>query len=310
MAPRVLVVGAGSIGTRHIKNLLATRADVAVAAPDEVRATATGARVVPFDRWAAERPDAILLASPTVFHADQIDAALETGAHVLVEKPMTLDAEEAEALAARGGDRLAVAFNLRLHPPVAEVIERARAGELGRIVSARFWYGQHLATWRPGTDYRTGYSAQAKLGGGILNDASHELDLLLWLLGTDVSVAGAAVQRSGLLDADVEDVVRAVVRAGDAVAEISLDALSRRYRRGIEIIGSEATARFDWARSVLEIEREDDLVVRPVEDHVATSYEVQAERLLRWVEDGTPMPVDGATGAASVRLAAAIRAAG
>jgi predicted dehydrogenase len=307
MTPSILVLGAGSIGTRHIKNLLALGADVAVTSPDAARSEATGARVIAFDRWTAERPDGILVASPTVFHVEQGLEALDMGAKALVEKPLALSVADADRLAAVAGDRVAVAFNLRLHAPIAEIIGMAHAGSLGRLIAVRVWYGQHLATWRPGTDYRVGYSAQTAMGGGIINDAAHELDLLVWLLGSDLEVVGSVVTRTGELDADIADLVRAVVRSEDVIAEIALDAVSRRYRRGIEIIGSDATARFDWARSVIEVETTDDLDARPVTEHVGRSYEIQAARFLQWIADGEPMPVDARTGAASVRLASAIR---
>ena len=309
---RVLVVGAGSIGTRHARVLAAAGADVAVCDPDPARATAAGARVVDFHPGQFGGYDAVVIASPSVFHLEQARAALRTSARVLVEKPLATCAAGLDDLADEAGARLMVAYNLRCHAPVARVMELVHGGRAGRVLGARLWFGSWLPDWRPGSDYRHSYSARADLGGGILLDAIHELDLLLWLFGDDrFEVLGAEVGRAGPLAIDVEDTVKAVLRHATGVpVDVSLDYLSRRYRRGIEVVGDVATIRLDWARRVIEIEDADDVVVEPARDPVDRSYEVQARRFLAVARGEAAPLVDARTGAQSVRLADRIRAAG
>lgn len=305
----VLVVGAGSIGTRHVANLARAGATVTVTDPVEGQACATGAaRVVPFHLDNFDGYDAVVVASPSSCHAEQATAALATGAHVLVEKPLATTAEDAAAVAAAGDGRLMVGYNLRLHRPVERLMELAHSGRAGPVRGARLWFGSYLPDWRPAAEYRSGYSARSELGGGVLMDAIHELDLLLWLLDERLEVAGAAVERTGILDIDVEDTVKAVLRHADgAVVDVSLDYLSRRYRRGIEVVGDLATLRLDWARGVIEVEDADDVVTEEAATPVGVSYEREAELLLAWVRGECLPPVDGPTGAASVLLADAIR---
>jgi predicted dehydrogenase len=93
------------------------------------------------------------------------------------------------------------------------------------------------------------------------------------------------------------------------VAQLSLDYLSRRYRRGIEVVGTDATVRLDWARQVIELEDAAGVAVEPADTPLAESYRVQARVFLDWIAGDAAPPVDGATGAASVRLADRIRAA-
>ena len=145
----------------------------------------------------------------------------------------------------------------------------------------------------------------------MLLDAIHELDLLVWLFGDDVfDVEGAVVDRIGPLEIDVEDTVSAVLRhRTGAVVNLSLDYLSRRYRRGVEVTGTEATARLDWARRVIEVEDGGGVESTPADVPVAESYRRQAEHFLRFVTGEAKAPVDAAEGARSVRLAEAIRAA-
>ena len=304
---RILVIGAGSIGSRHAANLRAAGASVTVTDPDADRADRTSLPTVPFDLDRIDGYDGVVVASPTSVHREQAGAALATGARVLVEKPLSLSAADLDDQLT-GSDRLMVGYNLRFHRPVRRLVELIRRGTVGTPTSIRLWFGSWLPDWRPQVDYRTTYSAKAALGGGVLLDAIHELDLLVWLLGTTgYTVAGAVVDRLGSLEIDVEDSVVAVLRHDHAVVEIALDYLSRRYRRGVEVVGTDATVRFDWARQVLEVEDAEQLTSEPDATPVARSYELEAEHFLAFVAGDAAPSVDGPTAAASILLADAIR---
>jgi predicted dehydrogenase len=308
-APRILVLGAGSIGARHAGNLAAAGATVFISDPQADRAgSVPGATAVPFDPSAMGGYDGVVVASPTSLHAEHALEAAAQVERVLVEKPLAATSREADSVAAQVGDRVMVGYNLRLHAPLERVMELAHGGSVGRILGVRLWFGSYLPDWRPATDYRASYSAQAALGGGVLLDAIHELDMLLWLLDDRLEVAGAIVARAGDLEIDVEDTVKAVLRHADgAVVDISLDYVSRRYRRGIEVIGDAATVRLDWARNVLEVEDGSSVVTHDVSADVSRSYEREARTFLDWVAGRSAPPVDAVTGAKSVRLADEIR---
>lgn len=309
-APRVLVVGAGSIGSRHARNLIAAGASVSITDPDASRASAVdGAQAQPFDLATIDGYDGIVVASPTSLHRAHLEAALRTGARVMVEKPLGLvdDLDALDELLGRADGRVMVGYNLRLHQPLERVHDALGSGVAGRVLAARLWFGSWLPDWRPHVDHRTTYSAQRALGGGVLLDAIHELDEALWLFGEDLEVRHALVDRVGPLDIDVEDTVKALLVAdGTVPVELSLDYLSRRYRRGVEIIGSDATIRFDWATCELTVEDASSRRIEVVDTPVDRSYEREAERFLRFVTDGTAPPVDARGGAASLRLAARI----
>ena len=307
----VLVLGAGSIGTRHASNLRAAGAAVSIADPVAERARAVpGVTAVPFDLGHLDGYDGIVVASPTAYHLEQAEAAVATGAHVLVEKPLATSTEGLAKLVTAGKGRLMVGYNLRLHEPVRRLVSLVHDGRAGRPLAVRIWFGSYLPAWRPGTDYRQSYSARSDLGGGILLDASHELDLLLWILGDAFEIVGAVVDRLGDLEIDVEDTVRALLRhETGVVAEIDLDLLSRRYRRGIEIIGDAATLRLDWARQVIEVEAGQTVETEGATTPIDESYRREARRFLDFTVGDSDPPVDGDTAAASVRLAERILAA-
>lgn len=306
---RVLVLGAGSAGSRHARNLLRLGATVAVADVDEQRAAAVeGARVVPSDVRGLDGFDGIVVATPTAFHAEHAHAALGTGAKVLVEKPLAASAAELGELVA-AADRLTVGYNLRLHQPVERLRDLLVQGRAGRIALVRVWFGSNLADWRPERDYRTTYSAVAALGGGVLLDASHELDLLVWLWGRDWVVDGAALARRSSLDIDVEDVAVALLRTrGGMPAVVMLDAVSRRYRRGVEVVGEDATVRLDWSVGAIEVEDASGTSVEDVSATVEESYRREDAAFLDFVRGEAGPAVNFEDAAASVVIADAIRA--
>jgi predicted dehydrogenase len=307
--PRLLVIGAGSIGRRHASNLTTAGATVDITDPQPGRADeAPAGRPVPFPPGDMGAYDGVVVASPTAAHSEQAMAALTAGAKVLVEKPLALTGDQAKDVVEAAGDRIMVGYNLRLHEPLQRLVGAVRDGRVGEVIAARLWFGSYLPDWRPGTDYRTTYSARADLGGGVLLDAIHELDLLIWLFDDQLEVLAAIVDRVGELDIDVEDTVKVLLRhAGRVPIELSLDYLSRRYRRGVEVIGSEGTARLDWARAVLEVEDGNGVRTEPADTPIARSYEHEASVFVDWIQGRALPPVDGPTGLRSVRLADLIR---
>jgi predicted dehydrogenase len=304
----VLVLGAGSIGTRHARNLVAAGARVAVADPEPDRARLIDDTTpVPFDLDRVVDFDAVVVASPTSEHREQALATAGRDLPTLVEKPLAASGAGVDALRPFAR-HITVGFNLRFHRPVRLLAELVHRGAIGRPVAGRLWFGSWLPDWRPRVDYRTTYSARSDLGGGVLLDAIHELDLLVWLFGAQLEVVGSVVDRVGPLEIDVEDTVKALIRTASGVpVELTLDYLSRRYRRGIEVIGDEGTVRLDWARGTLEHERGDHLEVRPARTPLERSYEAEARHFLAFARGEAGPSVDLDTALASLALADRIR---
>ncbi|MBL8775475.1 MAG: Gfo/Idh/MocA family oxidoreductase [Acidimicrobiales bacterium] len=306
--PSVLVLGAGSAGNRHARNLDSAGAKVSVADPcaDRTRATSVAERV-PFDSAHLDGFDGVVIATPPSAHLSQVLAALETGAKVFVENPVSTSVAGTESLLL-ADDRVMVDHHLRFHSPVVRLLDMARSGRAGRITAVRSWYGSYLPDRRPTIDYRATSSARAALGGGALLDAIHDLDLVTWLLGTDLEIVAAQAVRLGDLDVDVEDTVAALLRQpAGALATLSYDYLSRRYRRGLEIVGTDATLRLDWSREIIEVEQAGDTEVEPAIDSLASAHERQTACFVAWIRGDEQPPVPLAESLAALRLADQLR---
>ncbi|MBP1886297.1 Gfo/Idh/MocA family protein [Sinorhizobium mexicanum] len=196
---RFALVGTGNRGTTMWgKDLLAGwrgQVDlVAIADTNALRAErartmiATNAPIYGnVDTMLAEaRPDLVIVCTPDSTHDDIVVRALEAGADVITEKPMSTTVEKIRRILdaeKRTGRRVDVSFNYRFAPTAARIKELLNSGEIGRITSVDFhWY---LDT-RHGADYFRRWHAYTERSGSLfVHKATHHFDLLNWYLDSD-----------------------------------------------------------------------------------------------------------------------------
>jgi predicted dehydrogenase len=139
-----------------------------------------------------------------------------------------------------------VGCNMRFHPGPARVKQLLEAGAIGRVIAARIVTGSYLPDWRPGTDYRDGYSASAERGGGAILDCIHEIDLSLWYLGPG-TVVGAAAVPARSIGLQVEGLAEILIRHDSgALSSVHLNFVERGYRRTCRFLGSEGAISWDF----------------------------------------------------------------
>jgi len=252
---KILVVGAGSIGRRHIGNLLQLdrNLEITVVEPSTDSRSAIRQKLdletFSLLETALQRGnyDAAIVCSPNHLHIPQAKILAEVGCHLFIEKPLSLNREEAMSLSPfleKTGVMLMIGCNLRFHPGVQNLASVLNSGRLGRPFYARAIFAHYLPNWRPGQDYKQTYSAISEEGGGILLDDIHEPDYLCWLLG-DVTHVSGILPTIGDLEVDVEDVADYIMWHGDRLfSQIHSDYLRRDKARGCELIGKEGT--FVW----------------------------------------------------------------
>ncbi|MBU1179646.1 Gfo/Idh/MocA family oxidoreductase, partial [Patescibacteria group bacterium] len=228
---RILVVGFGSIGRRHVKNLLSLGVDDILL----YRRSKKGNEFnIPeyddLDEALAQKPDAVLIANPTALHIPIAIKAARVGAHLFIEKPLSHNLEGVEELSRiikEKGLISMIAYQYRFHPALQKIKELIDSGVLGKIIFGRVEVGQYLPDWHPGEDYRKGYSARKDLGGGVILTLIHEIDYLTWLLGKPKSVSSVAGHFSNL-EIDIEDLAEISVKyENGALGQIHLDCIQK-----------------------------------------------------------------------------------
>ncbi|MFE1665349.1 Gfo/Idh/MocA family protein [Microbacterium sp. P02] len=251
---RTAIVGTGGIANAHARSVLAHPHAELVAVTDLSPAAARAFA----ERYgeptvyetleellAAEHPDVVHVCTPPVAHAAQAIAALESGAHVIVEKPPAPSLDELDAMrdaAAAAGKQLAVVFQQRTGTAAAHVRGLLTSGALGRPLIAlceTLWFrdpAYFAVPWRG--------KWETEGGGPTLGHAIHQLDLLAFLLGDWATVQG----RLWRLDRETqtEDASTATITfTGGAVAQVTTSAVSPREISTIRIDTQRATVTVD-----------------------------------------------------------------
>jgi predicted dehydrogenase len=251
---RFLVIGTGSVGQRHCRNLVSLGQEVLAwdMEPARLREAASTPGVTPaatLEQGFETRPEGALICTPPASHLELASRALEAGAHLFVEKPISHTSDDVDALlrdARRSQRCVMVGLNLRFLPSLKRVKELLDERRIGEVLSVRAEFGSYLPDWRPGRDYRDNYAVHAAQGGGILLDAIHEFDYLVWLLGDVAEVWCTAEHRSDLAG-DTEDLVEATLRFESGVlAQVHLDYIQRVYRRRLQMIGEGGNIEWDY----------------------------------------------------------------
>jgi predicted dehydrogenase len=258
---KALVLGCGSIGTRHLHNLRALAVPaLAVVEPDATRraraaAEAGAAAFADLDAGLAWRPDLAVVATPTAGHAAAALRAARAGCHLFVEKPLSHTPEGLAELAAEAEARglvTLVGCNMRFHPGPARVKALIDGGAVGRVLAARLQAGSYLPRWRPGQDYRAGYSAATDQGGAIL-DCIHEIDLALWYSGP-ARLAACLRRPAASLGLETDGLAELLLEHDSGVvSSVHLNFVQRDYRRGCQVIGTEGTLYWDFAERRVDL---------------------------------------------------------
>jgi predicted dehydrogenase len=255
-----LVIGCGSIGRRHIGNLIQLNLGEIVAY--DVRSdrrheieSRFGVKVLDRleDGW-GRQPDVALIAVPTSLHVPMALQAAEHGCHLFIEKPLSDRLDGVNQLLDVIRNRKLVTLvgcNMRFHPGPSRVKRLIDEGAIGRVIAARIQTGSYLPDWRPHADYRESYSASNTQGGGALLDCIHEIDLALWYFGPGKVVAAASVPAEAI-GLDVEGLMEILIRHQSGVlSSVHLNFIQRDYRRGCQIIGTEGSLYWDFEDGII-----------------------------------------------------------
>ena len=263
---RVLVVGTGSAGCRHIENLLSLGAAVSAFRYRTKLAgelsSRYGIRVFTDLQEALDSPqDAVVVANRTDLHIPTALDAAQRGRHLYIEKPLsnTMDGVmELREIVKEKELVVEVGFMMRFHPAIRTIHRLLTEGAVGRPYLARVSVGQYLPDWRPHTDYRLSYSAKADQGGGVLLDLVHELDYLYWYFGK-VKEVTAFLDNVSDLRIESEDIAQLMLRfESGPVAQVEMDYLSPLYRRSCEIVGDEGVMAWDHNSGDVVLQRRTD----------------------------------------------------
>ncbi|MBC7854613.1 MAG: Gfo/Idh/MocA family oxidoreductase [Pirellulaceae bacterium] len=281
---RVLVVGAGSIGERHIRCFLATgRCDVSFVEVNEalrqtiaVRYSARG--FASLEEGIATHPEIAVVATPAHLHIDMAMKLAEAGIHLLIEKPLSTNEAGVQQLTSLVHAKhvvAGVAYVYRSHPILTDMRKTIASGTFGPPVQIVVVAGQHFPTYRPA--YREIYYRDRATGGGAIQDAlTHLINAGEWLVGPVTRLVADAAHQV-LPGVEVEDTVHILTRHGNVLGSYNLNQHQAPNETNVTVICERGTARFEvhenrwrwmtapggeWQEGLLQLVERDELFTR------------------------------------------------
>lgn len=312
----LLICGLGSIGRRHLRHFRslgvgridayrtgkATLQDDGQMVPDRIFSSLEEALV--------QMPQAAVIANPSALHLSTARAAINAGAHVLIEKPISNSMEGCSELlsgAASRGLVVAVGCNMRFHPLLLLARDVITDNRLGRAVSARAHFWSYLPDWHPWEDYHGSYAARLDMGGGATLTHIHEIDYLLWFFGPALEAAGICSDVHPL-GTDVDEASIGMMRHRSGVlSSVSLSLCQKPQSRQLHISFEQGQLSLDLINHTLVMEDSRGNSRREVLDNflIDETYSAQAKAFVDALDGNKDDRLcTGAEGIAALRVAA------
>ena len=248
------IVGCGRISSRHLDALkLISNVDLLACCdinPDLVKETAKHYAINNYycdykEMLIKEKPDAVIICTPSGLHSEMGVFAAENKIHVITEKPVSINLKQADDLIKAcdiNGVRLFVVKQNRLNQPIQllkKAIDKGRFGKIFSVNSTVRWTRPQsyydLSKWRGTWEFD---------GGAFLNQASHYFDLLYWLIGpVDYVMATTATLNHNI---EVEDVGAGILKFRNGVIgiiEVTMNIFPRNLEGSVTVMGEYGTAK-------------------------------------------------------------------
>lgn len=272
---KVLMIGLGSIGQRHLRNLVRKFGDdLEVIAyrvrglqrtfSDEMKIRKDVELDYEFsikvfsdlEEALLEKPKVAFITNITKSHIPCAIACAKAGCHLFLEKPVSDSLEGVDELLSLEKEKnikIFVGYQNRFHPGIQTLKMILNQNELGQILAVRSIVGERLTTMHTYEDYQDTYMARKDMGGGVLlNQMVHELDYLYYLFGKPKSVY-ALGGTDGNLDIDVEDNIEAIYKTEYLKREIAISVHADFYQsppqRSVRVVGENGWVKVDLTKA-------------------------------------------------------------
>lgn len=285
---KALIIGLGSIGKRHVEALVKLNSGIQIFALRSKSDAATYEGVANIYKREDLPPDLsfVIISNPTSEHYQTIRKCIPLGIPLFIEKPALMHLEGAKELM----ESIALhkiptytAFNMRFHPVIQWLKEHL---PIEAVLEVNAYCGSYLPDWRAGIDYRSSYSAQKDLGGGVHLDLTHELDYIKWLFGQP-DHAYAFTAKISDLAIDSADYAHYHLQYPRIQATVTLNYYRRQPKRSLEIVMQDQTWQIDLIGNTVRSEDGQELFNQQEDRQLM--YERQMKYFLENFKSGQPM---------------------
>ena len=274
---KALFIGLGSIGQRHLQNLL-TITDSAI---DIIAYRTTNINKIiingemsecdsisnhygfseynNFDDIIEQKPSMSFICNPSNLHLEYSQKLASIKSNLFIEKPVATSLKKfsrLEKTVEKNNLITLVAYQSRFHPILQEIKNLIECKTYGKIISADFKWHNFLPHFHRYEDYSLSYAARKELGGGVIFGLSHEIDLIQWFFGMPLNVYAIEGAKTKL-NVNVEDTVSIIFKCSDKQrifpVSLSLSYAQRYETRNFSILMEDALITVDLEKKYMLI---------------------------------------------------------
>ena len=296
---RVAILGCGSIGQRHVRNLHDLGiTDIVVLRSrqgyfKELDSTLGVQAVRDWRELIDSEPDVAIVSNPTSLHLETAARLVPHVRGLFIEKPLAASLDGIRELLEDIKAHKVVSFvgyNLQFHPIVRELLKLLEGEKLGKPLVLQCQVGQWLPDWHPYEDYHKAYYARRDLGGGVALSLIHEVHLAIELLGVPEAVS-CLFPSSDLLSLDVDVIADIMVQhVSGAVSQMHLDFIQQPVHRAGVVSCEKGWISYDFVARKVVVHFRNEPTPRTVwedPDYDANrSYIDEMSTFLRYVREG------------------------
>ena len=259
----VLVLGVGSIGERHIRNLWLLGVTKITAyrtrnLPFRDIGSAQVSVVSDLKQINTDTIDCAIICSPTHLHFDQSAWCADSGIHAFIEKPLSHHLDSLTNLTRTVSEKKLVFFvgyMMRFHPVMISLKKMISSEILGKVIYIESEWREYLPDWHPWEDYKKGYAARSDMGGGAALTLSHDLDLICWLLNRNPQSWQSNKVISPTLETTAETIADYIVTFPDQIlGRVHLNMAAPIPQRKTEVIFEKGRITVEYFENKLIIE--------------------------------------------------------
>lgn len=257
------VIGTGSIGKRHIKNLIGLGYKNIIAVSEFSKKNSlliSDLEIKVYHSFETaiktEKITHVFIANPSSMHEQFLETSLNYNFHVYLEKPVCLDSSDlldTYKKFEQSKGSVFVGNQFRYNHILIKIKEMIENNSIGEIIRVNAHLGEHVADYHPNEDFRNSYAAKKDLGGGILLTQVHQINYINWLFGNITSLSAFEVPTK-ILNLEVEENISyTAVTNRNILISANLNFLERPKRVSLEIIGTQNSIYWDYFENTLKI---------------------------------------------------------
>jgi len=245
-------VGLGSVGKRHLKNLLSIVDTEIVIYSKQTKLKLSNKKNIKIfnslDKCLLEKPDVGFITNETAYHIPIAIKLAKAGLDLFIEKPLSnnmRNVKELEKIVKAKKLVTLMGCNWRFDKCIKGIKHLLDQKTIGKIISVKVECGTYLPDWHPDEDYSKGYAARKELGGGVVLTCIHELDYLFWFFG-EIKEVFSMTGKFSNLKINASDLSAIILKFNtNIIAEVHLDYFQKPETRSCKIIGTNGIISWD-----------------------------------------------------------------